>query len=114
MTGLQQIDRQQSASSRRPTNGGRAWGSGIDAVCASPHHHLCVGLALQYCSSTDKAHCSCVCVLVVVSLAVVCLAAWLQPLYKKLLGFEVFGLGFMTSVVSSSASSSSSNDQRRQ
>jgi hypothetical protein len=29
-----------------------------------------------------------------------------QPLYKKLLGFEVFGLGFMTSVVSSSDTAS--------
>lgn len=35
-----------------------------------------------------------------VSCAVLCYAV--QPLYKKLLGFEVFGLGFMTSVVSGS------------
>lgn len=47
---------------------------------------------------------ACACVL-----AVVCVAACLQPLYKKLLGFEVFGLGFMTSVVSSSTSSRGSS-----
>jgi hypothetical protein len=32
-------------------------------------------------------------------------AVVLQPLYKRFLGYEVFGLGFLTSVVSSSSSS---------
>jgi hypothetical protein len=43
-------------------------------------------------------------------LAALCAAAvavMLQPLYKRFLGYEVFGLGFLTSVVSSSSSSSS-------
>jgi hypothetical protein len=34
-----------------------------------------------------------------------CMAVLLQPLYKRFLGYEVFGLGFLTSVVSSSGSS---------
>lgn len=71
--------------------------SACNNMCAGQHYRTALPL-------TRRIAPACVHVL-----AVVCVAACPQPLYKKLLGFEVFGLGFMTSVVSSSASSNGSS-----